>query len=625
MPVKVPQTSLKTFQSLIGNVHRNRARRYLWLLLVALILTFGGFGLAYRPAHAATTWIVNSLADSLGACPSVNNCTLRQAIINANGDSGDTITFNIAGAGVQTIVLTGPLPSIIAPVAIDGTTQPLASCAPAFNLLIELQGPSITGAAGLDFAAGSQNSVVKGLVMDNFGNNAIALANSGNNTIICNFIGTNPAGTAAGPGNGLAGVNIGSGTGNVIGGTVVADRNVISGNVGQGVGILNAGTTNNVVEGNYIGTNATGTAVISNGTGGVDIFSGAQNNTVGGITPGAANVIAGVGQAISLDGAGTTGNKVVGNLIGIDPTGSVSLGSPGAGVAVTNGASNNVIGGTTVAERNVISGNGGAGVAIISAGTSNNIIEGNYIGVNAAGTAAVGNNTGVLVLAGASNNTIGGISVGARNVIAGSNPGADININGAGTNANVVEGNYIGVDATGTVPMPVGPAAADISINNGASNNVIGSPGAGNVIASSPLRGISIHDPGTTGNIVQANFVGTNAAGTAAIPNAMGIYVFNGATNNTIGGAAAGAGNIISGNTQNGLQISDPGTTGNTVFGNTIGMNASKSGADIPTQVQKAGQRDTANHRPLRDAVSWTHLGLVIGLGWPMRSVKQGR
>src|SRR5262249_51168529 len=159
----------------------------------------------------------------------------------------------------------------------------------------------------------------------------------------------------------------------------------------------------------------------------------------------------------------SSNNLVAGNCLGTDGSGTVRKGG-WAGVLVQIASANNTIGGTVLADRNVISGNDTDGVQIRDGGTNNNVVVGNYIGVNSAGTAAIGNtNHGVVVWAGASNNTIGGTTAAAANVISG-NGGFGFDIHDCGVSGNVVLGNNIGTDkngaalahTSGSVPIPPG-------------------------------------------------------------------------------------------------------------------------------------------------------------------------
>jgi hypothetical protein len=190
------------------------------------------------------------------------------------------------------------------------------------------------------------------------------------------------------------------------------------------VSINNSGAIGNKVEGNYLGTDAAGTADLGN-LYGVDIRG--SNNTVGGTEAGARNIISGNIIGIPIFGTpSATDNQVMGNYIGTDKDGDDDLGN-NLGVLI-NGGSNNTIGGTEAGARNVISGNtpsqifgqDGDGVYFTSFGTTDNKVEGNYIGISAAGDARLANaGDGVLIESEAHNNTIGGTTGGAGNIISG--------------------------------------------------------------------------------------------------------------------------------------------------------------------------------------------------------------
>jgi titin len=131
----------------------------------------------------------------------------------------------------------------------------------------------------------------------------------------------------------------------------------------------------NQVQGNLIGTDVNGTASVGNSFDGVGIQNGVSDNTIGGTTAGARNVISGnSGQGVRIDGGGTTGNQVLGNFIGTKVNGTAALGNSDGGVLIASSASNNTIGGTMSGEGNTIAFNGGAGVfADSTAGTGNAI------------------------------------------------------------------------------------------------------------------------------------------------------------------------------------------------------------------------------------------------------------
>ncbi len=409
--------------------------------------------------------------------------------------------------------------------------------------------------------------------------NGVQFAGSGTtgNVLEGNFIGTDLSGSKR-VGNGASGVAIVSGaSNNLLGGTGAAAGNTISGGWGDGIYISDPGTTGNLVEANLIGTDASGTHALGNNNVGVAILNSATDNTIGGTAAGAGNTIsANSADGVHIAGAGTTGNLVEGNLVGTDGSGTHALGNDGSGVVIATGAGNNTIGGTTAGAGNTISGNLDEGVLISDPGTTGNLVEANLIGTDAAGTHALGNDgAGIAIQNSATDNTIGGTPPAARNVISGDSWNG-LNISGIGTTGNVVEGDFLGTDITGS--QRLGNDYAGVAIFAGASNNLVGgtAAGAGNLISANGGNGIYISDPGTSGNAVEGNRIGTDASGTHALGNVdSGVAIQNGASNNTVGGTAAGAGNTISANSAFGVYISDAGTTGNLVEANLIGTDAS--------------------------------------------------
>ena len=398
-------------------------------------------------------------------------------------------------------------------------------------------------------------------------------AGTNGNLIRGNWIGLNGAGTAALP-NGFASVEIYVGPqGNHVGGTVGGAGNVISGNSSQGVAIN--GANSNFVEGNFIGTNPAGTGAIPNAWAGVTIFGGATSNTIGGTAAGAGNLISGnSNQGIYIVNAGTNSNVVAGNLIGVNIAGTAAVPNAYAGVEISTGAQANTIGGTTAAARNVISGNQNQGVSLNGTGTSSNGVQGNFIGTNSAGTAAIANSyPGVEIFSGASANTIGGTAPGAGNVISGNTSrGATI----AGANSNTFAGNLIGLNAAGTAALA--NAGPGIQIFGGAQNNTIGGTSGGrNFIAGNNGAGLTISGNPTTGNTIVGNSIGVTPGGSVVANSNEGISLFadgsGGAQNNVIGGSAPGAANLVSGNGGAGVAIFNAGTTGNRVSGNSITAN----------------------------------------------------
>jgi hypothetical protein len=371
--------------------------------------------LTATPAQATTTFTVNSTANHIdqnlaaAACDTgytvtgaggepENECTLRAAIEQANYTPGaDTINFNIPGSDVKTIAPTTALPKITEAVTINGYSQPGAhpntkAIGSDALLKIELSGASSSGGDGLWITA--SNSTVKGLVINRWNDAGIELDGSGatGNKVVGNFIGTDPSGTQK-LGNYLGILSAGSN--NTVGGTTAAERNVVSGNILDGVRIYGPNAMGNKVAGNYIGTDPSGTKDLGNSNKGVYIYE-AKNNTVGGATAGERNVISGNNSdGVRIIGSGASGNKVAGNYVGTDKNGTAALGNGGDGVYI-KGAPNNTVGGTTIAERNVISHNG-YGVFITDDGASGNrvmqnIISANeYAGVGLYGDTATGN------------------------------------------------------------------------------------------------------------------------------------------------------------------------------------------------------------------------------------------
>ena len=380
----------------------------------------GSSGIILRYQATATPMLtVNSSADSGDVNPGdgvcvdgSGNCTLRAAIEEANALTGaNTIGFNISSTDPGYISSTdswlirptSTLPTVTGPVIIDGYSQPgsvEATSSTAAMLKIELDGSSAGIPDGLLITAGS--SLVKGLVINDFGI-GIRLTANGGNVVQGNHIGTDITGTAS-RGNGT-GVDISS-PNNTVGGSTVSARNVISGNSKDGIRINDA--TGNLVQGNYIGTDATGSLDLGNLNYGIWVFGDSPNNVIGGSTTGTRNVISGNANGIVIMGNTSSNNLVQGNYVGTDANGSVDIGNSGDGVLIF-GAPNNVVGGTATGTRNVISGNDAAGIKITGSTSTGNLVQGNFIGTDTSGTALLGNsNQGVLIEDFASSNTIGG-------------------------------------------------------------------------------------------------------------------------------------------------------------------------------------------------------------------------
>jgi hypothetical protein len=549
---------------------------------------------------------------------------LRYCLTQANATPGlDAIQFAIPGSGPHTINLASALPAITDAVFLDGYSQPGASAntlAAGDNavLQLELNGTSAgAGASGLRIT--SSGSTVRGLAINRFNQAGILLsgASATGNTIAGNFLGADLAGSAA-RGNGTDGLLVTAGArNNTLGGTTPDARNLIAGNAVFGIALRGTGTSNNRVEGNFIGTDSTGTAALPNnssnafGAGGVTIDQGAANNTLGGTSAAARNLISGnLFAGVVLFGSATD-NSVTGNYIGTEVTGTAALGNRGDGIYFSGAANANTIGGTTPGAGNLISGNTVDGIVVFAfGGVRDNLIQGNLIGTNKDGTAALGNAFGIEIRDGASNNTVGGTAVGARNVISGNAEGVVLN---SGARGNVLAGNFIGTDASGTAAL--GNTVVGVNILNGASNNTLGgtAPAAGNLISGNRgFGGVLIQSAGTSGNVLAGNFIGTDASGTTPLGNTgSGLVIELGATNNTVGGATAGAGNTVAYN-RKGVVVAGNGTTGNAILGNSVFANL---GPGIDLGDDGVTLNDAAGHNGPNNFQNFPVLTQVTALG----------
>ncbi len=261
-----------------------------------------------------------------------------------------------------------------------------------------------------------------------------------------------------------------------------------------------------------------------------------------------------------------TGLLITGNKIG-DLVPSSFFDQPNLGGIKLWHTSSSVIGGDTDAERNVIAGNTSYGIYILDSAT--NVVKGNYIGVKPDGVTASPNSTGVYV-SNSTGNTIGGSTAGRRNIISG-NTSNGVYVVG---NENVVMGNYVGTDISGTVAIPNGNIGVRIG-NGGAavsSGNIIGgsSAGQGNLISGNGSYGIQAVVSDLT--TIQGNTIGLDVTKTTALPNNYGISLSS-ALNNFIGGTTAGAGNFISGNTRQGIFVGSD-CLNTSIRGNFIGVNS---------------------------------------------------
>ncbi len=525
-------------------------------------------------AANATLFSVSTTADSDAG-------SLREAITQANDSPGaDTIDF--VGAGEGTISPLSELPASTGQLGIDGGN------------LVTLDGSSLSGTeSGLRFGVGSSNSQVAGLTVQNFPGDGIDVTSGTgtaieNNTlsgnagaglslaagttsasVIGNTIGVDSSGSVAQP-NGASGILV-NGAGHQIGSA--ASPNVVSGNGDWGIDVAGGTAANkHLIRSNQIGTDGTGAAALPNTSGGVLVEATAPGTTVGGSAAGQGNVLSGnTGPGVRVSASNAT---VAGNTIGLDTSRTVALGNGASGVEVQGAPSGVVIGGTVAGAGNVISGNGAHGVSLATTTTQ---VIGNRIGTDASGTSAVPNAQDGIYVTGA-NNRIGvtGVNSPAGNLISG-NSGYGVEVD-TGGNGAIVQANKIGTDATGSSALPNGVAPSGAGILAREAVTIGGTAaGTGNVISGNDGSGVILDGSDLTqSSTVRGNTIGLNAAGAAQLANAQdGIRIEPGPTgaetHATIGGSAAGAGNLISGNTGSG--ISSDGT-GVSITGNDIGVAA---------------------------------------------------
>ena len=507
---------------------------------------------------------VNSTGDADGADGS-DTLSLRQAIEVANqtlkvstltpaqqalvsgavaSPGSSTIDFDIPGTGPFTISPTTTLPTILGAVTIDGYSQPGSS--PNTNgpglgdnavIEIELNGSRLQIGSTAPYGYGSgliisgfstATSLIEGLAIDGFNGVVPAVPSftfapgtpamivgggivlqGGNDNVEGCFIGVGASGEVS-DGNAGAGVIAYTAAG-TIGGTTPAARNVISNN---GVNVANGLGGSYVVQGNFIGTDASGTKALStpNATFGQGV---ASNFTIGGTVAGAGNLIS--GNRIGIQGSGT----VEGNLIGTDVTGTKAIGNTADGIVT--GMLPTTIGNLPP--------DGGGNDSMTIGGTAagaGNVISGNSIGVDV-------------------ENFI------SANVLPLPNPGEsdDVNQPTGQFQSVLIQGNKVGTDITGTAA--VGNVVGIHIANFGLATVGGTAAGAGNVISGNARNGIE-DDQSTSGNLIEGDLIGTDATGTKALGNG-GDGIFLAGVSDTVGGTVAGAGNVISGNGSAGLAI----------------------------------------------------------------------
>ena len=386
---------------------------------------------------------------------------------------------------------------------------------------------------------------VNGNVISGNSANGVYINGSNTNTVSANRIGVVSDQWEINPlPNGQNGVLIDAGAQS----NRIESGNTISGNKLNGVHITGAGTESNVVDGNYIGTDSNNVNNLANGKNGVQIDGGAsKNKTVNG------NVISGnTENGVFITGDGVLENKVTGNKIGVAGDGTTKLENGKSGVLIYNGPQKNEV------ADNTISGNKEYGVWIYGEKTNENKVTGNKIGVAADGKTKVANESGVLIGGGSQKNEVSG------NTISGNNK-YGVWIYGDKTNENKVSGNKVGTDSTGN--KQVANDIDGVIINSKAQLNEVD----GNTISGNKRYGVYILDEGTNKNKITNNKIGTKADGLARLEGDIsngesGLVIASGAQENEV------SSNTISGNVHYGVWISGDKTNKNTVNNNKIGV-----------------------------------------------------
>lgn len=526
--------------------------------------------LAVASLSSATVITVNTVSDSSTAGDGL--CSLREAITNANtnadqsagdcaaGAAGlDVIAFNLPGSPPFTIAPATDLPVITDTLLLDGTSQPGFSGTP----IIDIANAS-TSVFGFEIAANT--CVIQGFVINGF-TIGIGLDSGDSPTIRNNWIGLATDGVTAAPNE----IGISTSASNaVIGGISSSDRNVISGNSFQGI-LINSGGA--VVQGNYIGTDVNGVAPVPNGAQGIAVAAPA---TIGGTVPGSGNVIASnLDSGILSNTTSDTPIVIQGNFIGTDATGTVALGNGQDGIYLIASA-DVMIGGDSPGARNVISGNTGAGVQLGpivflgSPAADRILIQGNLIGTDVTGNAAIPNTDGIDIYS-ATNTMVGGPLHSQRNIISG-NSGAAVAVLDSMIDlpGNIIQGNYLGLNIDGTRALANG---GGILIETSTFRN-IGVLAQGNVISG---NGVGF-ETNTGHSVLTGNYIGTSPDGTHAIPNGSSIRISG--TGNRVGGTGPGDGNLISGNSNDGIELLGGVAQQNLIQGNKVGL--SLTGQALP-------------------------------------------
>ena len=474
--------------------------------------------------------------------------SLPEAIAAANHGGNVTIHFQLP-AGSQ-IVLAGPLEITAPRVVVDGSLN--ISGKPGVTILgPDGQNSLLIGGAG----DAVQNLAVSGLV--------VVPPAVGVRISNC-YIGLAADGATA-QGQHVNGITLQDVHGTLILANVIGHITAANGGVNRNLfGIEADGGGDALIIGNSIGVDRNGNQIPND----VGIWlSGSSKNTIGGPRAGTicvspCNLLSGnETNAIIIGGAGSTANVVAGNFVGVLPTGVTAMPNGRArglfnapAIAVVDGANGNLIGGLRLSATcsgacNLISGNDASGVMVAGAGTNLNSITGNFVGTTVSGKVALPNLLhGLEVEQGATGTTVGGNRTamacsGPCNLVSG-NGDSGVFVANAGTTGVVVAGNFIGTDILGAVALP--NQNFGVEINGGATKATIGGPRATqcsracNLISGNLRSGISASGANASMFLtVRGNVIGLDVSDAHPIPNGeAGVTVSNGAADVVLGGDA---------------------------------------------------------------------------------------
>jgi parallel beta-helix repeat protein len=421
--------------------------------------------------------------------------------------------------------------------------------------------------SGVSMQSASRFNTILGNTISGNGRQGVSVNASDDNTVDRNRIGTNARGAARIP-NEHNGIYIGARSSR----NKVLD-NVISGN--RLVGVVVQQSALNEISGNRIGTDDAGGAPLPNERAGIVMFDAAADNLAGPApAPGGAlgfliylrrpgmNIISANGQSgVFLYGSGTERNRIEQNRIGTDRAGGVDLGNVFSGVTIEDGAKDNRI------LDNLISGNDQQGVEIRGAGTDENRVERNLIGLKLAGDAELRNGgAGVYIHTDAAKNYIGYLGVDSGNWISGHDHNG---IQIVHAEHNQIHGNIIGMDKAGG--RAIANTSSGIWLRDNANRTEIGTAAAytRNYVSGNGNNGVRITD--SNGVKIFTAYIGTDKNGRAPVKNAGHGVDIEGASSDTEVGEVA-MGNVISGNGGAGVRATGSGVVGTRVMANRIGV-----------------------------------------------------